>query len=269
MRAVLEQVMSVELPAWCCASGCRGCDAYREFREKNPNAPAAERKRVYDRAKYQHRVDHEQCVDCGAGLQEGDAQRCVECNERDATAKSARARTSEGRRLKRERARVMRERFRADDVCISCGRDLDPRSTVRCAKHRLEANETQRNVRARRLAGVTPIRTETPIVKALEPYRPLDELKRKPRVRILLQLSWLDWVEPLDLFTVLNVDMSDGQGSTERNTYDVTLQRLVHKGLVEHRGVGSRTNEYRIAQAGRAEVARFRTGDFVTQKRAA
>lgn len=163
----------------------------------------------------------------------------------------------------------MREKFRALGLCQSCGRDLDPRSRVRCTKHRLEANATQRNFRLRKRAGVSPICTKAPAAVPHERYRPLDELKQKPRARILLQLSWFDWAAPLDLFAALNVDMSDGQNSTERNTYDVTLQRLTRMGLAERRCVEGGLAEYRITAAGRAEVARMRAGDFTSHKRAA
>jgi hypothetical protein len=224
---------------------------------------------AYRRELYTSRKLAQQCVDCAAGLQDDDGLRCVECEDRNRAAKKV-SRNRDGRAVEKAYERKTRAARRANGLCSGCSEPAAAGKS-RCEKHLELHREYTRNWARAKRAGLTRSKPN-PFQAAPAPempYQPLDELKQKPRARILLRLSWMDWVTPLELFATLNVDMSDGSQSTERNTYDVTLQRLARMGFVERRRVGKQTPEYRIAQTGRTEVARMRAGDFTVQKRAA
>ena len=81
-------------------------------------------------------------------------------------------------------------------------------------------------------------------------YIPLDEIEIRPRVRLLRKLRWLDWTTTLTVLDALEVDPS------ERNKYGAALTYAVKSGCVECRTTGG-TREYRITEAGRAELRRI------------
>ena len=101
----------------------------------NETALARERRlaktRAWRKNAYQARKLAGLCVDCSAGLQDGDAQRCVECEERDRAQKArpgARVRDA-------ARDRKYREQRRAAGQCSNCPAPALPNQT-RCENHR-------------------------------------------------------------------------------------------------------------------------------------
>lgn len=216
--------------------------------------------------RYLHRKLHRLCVDCEAGLPEdADSVRCVECKERQLGSQTRYLKTDKGREAFNTRLVTKRATWRASGLCTRCGgaRDRDGKlctvclHKLKCIRHGVLLTVRMPTIRARG-AG-----------REIATYQPLDELEQGYRVRLLRALWWRDWSNTHELFDVCGVDAS-GE-STDRNNAQVMLGRLVKMGLVEKRLLGRQTKlaDYRITDAGRAEVARYRTGDLKTRKRAA
>lgn len=222
------------------------------------------KKRAYAKQVYEERKARQVCARCEAGLQDDDGTFCVECSERDLTGKRRRARSEEGRQLERARSDRDRQRRLERGVCMYC---TQPRveGQKRCQQH-VEMNRGwQKAYRTRKAAGIRVEIARKPIsLSATEahPYKPLDELEISMRVRLLRSLRWRDWSSTMDLFDAMNVDQD--ANSTERNSAQVALGRLVKSGLVDRRvPPGQRVGaDYKITAAGCTEVERLRSGDL-------
>lgn len=99
--------------------------------------------------------------------------------------------------------------------------------------------------------------------RELRAYRPVDEIANQTRVQVLSALYRLthdgEWADSREIFLAARLD-DDGH-STERNTAAVALGRFVVLGLAERRGARC-AFDYRVTAAGRAEVRRYRAGEF-------
>jgi hypothetical protein len=227
------------------------------------------------------------CVDCQAGLQSDDGLRCVECNERDFIRQRKYLRSERGRLKTRARERALyhrdveASRARRRDgyqdrkvagVCPRCTSPALPDHTL-CERHRKKLNKANRLYRKRKREGVTVLATvrrrkrkpspkrHPGTVESIWAYQPADVLKNAYRYRLLTAMWWLDWVNTKELFDVAGVD--DDPRSTDRNSAQIALARIVKFGLVEKRNLrGATFADYRITDRGRAEVARYRTGDL-------
>jgi hypothetical protein len=94
------------------------------------------------RALYQHRKESGLCCDCGAGLQENDGLRCIECEARH----RAWARSEKGRSVRARTARMIRERARREGRCIDCTAPAAPHR-IRCEAHLAASREYARKWR--------------------------------------------------------------------------------------------------------------------------
>lgn len=208
------------------------------------------------------------CIQCRAGLMDGDGVRCLECSE--AHRHDERARWHEPgyqRRQSARRARRMRDLV-AKRLCTCCGKAAPTDDRAWCD------GCLQRNkVYAVLGAGITRLPARRAPSRTEPRYVPLDEIERNNRVRLLRALWWLGWVDTRELFDAAGVD-SDPR-SVDRNGAQVALGRLVKYGLVEKRegravkalvGLTSSWADYRITAAGRAEVANYRRGVYPVQR---
>lgn len=220
-------------------------------------------KRAYAQRIRDQRRAERKCRDCEAGLQDGDRSRCVECRERNSAAQ-VRWRAENGYEVERKRRKQLHAERRELNLCVRCGASSGGKYECEACAHKRKLQE----------AGVSVLATvgeRKPAIRAglteLRTYQPIDEAEQSFRVRLLRALWWLGWVNTLELFDVCRIEQ-DGE-SRERNGAQVMLGRLVKYGLVEKRLVGKQTKlaDYRITDAGRAEVARYRAGDLKLRAR--
>lgn len=222
-----------------------------------PSYAASSRKRHY----WERRAKR-QCVDCAAGLIEGDMRvRCLECREAAADYRRTYARNG-GRAAETAAQRERRRRHDANGRCRYCGKPRDDEERKMCSNCRYQ----HKLWRSGLSVAAYPRDERAPALHAKhDGYQPLDELEQNFRVRILRALWWLsgggDWSDTREIFQAANV--ADDSGSRERNSAQVSLGRLVKLGLVERRsGSPSEWADYRITAAGRAEVVAYRRGNF-------
>lgn len=240
-----------------CASGCARCSR-PEFQAK---------KREYRKRLYADRKLSQRCVDCAAGLQEDDGLRCVECTARNAIS-ARRYREGNGRNREYESAKSRRLSRRSRGLCVKC--DQPSSSQSMCPKHLALHRVLATNWARRKRAGILPIKRVVAVAlpDRPEPYRPHDELRETPRVRILLALSWLDWPSSRELFDVLGIAWMESD-PTEHDRFSGMLRNLVKAGAIEKRTLERSLASYRLTDAGRAEVAKIRSGNYVTTRRVA
>lgn len=231
--------------------------AARAEPQRRNHAERLEALRGARRAAYLDRKARQVCIDCAAPLEEDDGLRCGFCDERDKAAKSERNTSPRGRVVRRRQQARYRRRQRARGLCLKC--PAKATSGQLCARCRAVATKAQRDYRARKAAGITVLSTErrkrrTAAVarvaaarREVRAYRPLDELERDPRRRVLRALLRLDWPTASEIFDVLNVE--DGCEATERSTYAQVLSRLARRGLIERRGPRG-AYEHRLTAAG-------------------
>lgn len=214
------------------------------------------------------------CVDCGAGLTDDDTGvRCVECRAAQVLRQIAYSRKPTVRKRTRRNERNLHQRRVEQGLCVDCGLKLHERGAhTRCAgcrRHRRLLHQ-QRMTAATELPATA---ARMPTLRAeIDDYIPFDEREQNFRVRVLRAVHWLThdggWADSVEIFIAAHV--ADGADSRERNGAQVVLGRLVKLGLVERLASKKRTYaDYRITDAGRAEVSRYRSGDLVTRSRRA
>lgn len=218
-------------------------------------------KRAYAQKLRDDRRARRRCRDCDAGLQDGDKSRCVECKERNSLAQQ-KWRKNGGTATETKRRRRIKAERRQLKLCARCGDQSGD-------KYECESCAFKRKLQT---AGVAQI-DRKPALRApsdareLREYRPLDEIANTYRVRVLRALWWLtnqpgEWAETREIFQAAGVE--DDYWSRDRNTAQVMLGRLVRYGLVERRVTDKPQNaDYRITDAGRAEVALYRKGEMM------
>jgi hypothetical protein len=238
-----------------------------------PLTNAEKAKRRMDR--YWSRKERGLCPQCEATLQEDDGNLCVECDEASRRSKLRHVHSEHGKRKSVEATNRRRARLRAQGACIVCMGSLEgSTSKSMCVEHVAQRRAYQQKSRRRKKFGITPIRASKrtlraePIADEIRTYQPHDKLRSAPRVRILMALSWHEWIAARELFTLLSVDFSDQGQSREYDAYTQMLCRLVRHGFVARRGRAT-SAQYQITALGREEVARYRSGDFRRRERKA
>jgi hypothetical protein len=226
------------------------------------------------RSRYQRLKAERRCVDCTAGLQDGDGVRCIECAEesRAAHARYAARYPSRLRKRNREKYRARYEREReemaarmrewrmarkATGLCMLCIQPALDDSNF-CDVHREQSRIHSRNHHRRKRGEkllVAPTsgylrgrRLPTPRGGGPQPkYRPMDEQLGALRLRLLRALRWLGWSTAGDLFERAVIEQTEETSSYHH------LRRLVDAGAAERRGTRNEY-EYRITNAGRCEL---------------
>lgn len=82
-------------------------------------------------------------------------------------------------------------------------------------------------IAARRLIGA----------RALRRYDDYGDPKHSLRERLLLRMRWFDWINPTELYDVLDL----GLGTNERAAAMKALERLIVDGVVERKGIADWT----------------------------
>lgn len=234
------------------------------------NPRSSRRKLAAKRRRYHERKLAGLCVECAAGLPEdADNVRCVEC--RDVHLKSQLKYLKRLDVIESERNRWKRTRagWRERGLCTRCGANRDRSGCVLCS----ECSDELKRIKCGVMTATAPApHTRIPTLKAeIRAYQPLDEIAQSYRVRILTALYWLsvggEWSETREIWQAAG--LSDDYAGVERNSAQVALGRLVKLGLAERRtlrvrftGFGGRFADYRITDAGRAEVKAYRNGDM-------
>lgn len=273
---------------------CKKCNADTERRNRSCVPCANTVTREYRRNQVAARIAARLCIDCGAGLQDEDTKRCVECrdrNKRDATrwqkSQSGREKTrawhrqwtAEHRPLVLERRRAGYMEHKTTGVCVRC-REPSLEDSVFCGYHRDVQRLASRVDKARKANGRAP----RPLVKKLremranKPQKPAPDItpikpKRyvprdvklgTPRAVLLRAMRWLDWSRSSDVFEAADVP-SNTDNPQGHNAMAVTLSRLVRDGLVEARGKRGE-QFYRLSDSGRREADQLRNltpGEFM------
>lgn len=237
------------------------------------------------------------CVDCEAGIAEDDsAARCPECRER-CKINSRRSRRKLPKKRLKERHEKQRARYWANPepkrgamrasryeryeagICKHCLNARLPEYAT-CEKHReicrLESyvkwlrksgkpweHVQAQLIEARKGAKIYPLPTRP--AKVETPDLPLrdEDGHGQWRLKLLRALRFFDWTDTQDLFNAMGV--AQDSESAERNAVQVALGRLVRLGLVERRAaltqkklLGVVGSDYRITDAGRAEIGALR-----------
>lgn len=218
---------------------------------------------AYFRARRRRLRDERKCIQCRAGLQKGDGVRCIECTEEHRIAERDRWHEPAFKRKQQARRVRLTEVRKQQRLCSCCGKARPVGDNAWCD------GCLQRN-KLYSILGTG--QTRKPAIRARENWReyvPLDEAEQSYRVRLLRALWWMDWSETREIFRASGIE--DDYWSRDRNAAQVTLGRLVKYGLVDRRVTDKPQNaDYRITEAGRAEVQRYRTGDLKLRfKRAA
>lgn len=261
-------------------------DARRNKRRRKGKEPGYLKFKENRREIYLDRKLRQVCIECEAELEDDDGLRCKDCQERHKHTKAIYDRTPRGRRTKAKWQRRYYDKRKAADCCVQCGlaRKQWPKrrylkkparkphrrgKPLICPKCRTAANAAAKRYRARKKAGIASLRSQREKrdrakVRELRglTYQPLDALLKQPRVMILRGLLAYEWIDPETLFDAIGAPEYVHGDNKERDRFTVRLSWLVRKARhVERREAGHTGGfahyEYRINQAGRAELARL------------
>jgi len=263
----------------------RAYDERRNKRRRKGKEPGYLKFKENRREIYLDRKLRQVCIECEAQLEDDDGLRCKDCQARHKHTKAIYERTPRGRRTKAKWQRRYYAKRVASDCCTQCGlaRKQWPKrrylkkparkprrrgKPLICPKCRTAANAAARRYRERKRLGIVSLRAQREKrdrakVRELRglTYQPLDALLQQPRVMILRGLLAYEWVEQPDLFEAIGAPAySDDRNA--RDAFITRLSRLVRVAKhVDRREIGRTRGfihyEYRINEAGRAELARI------------
>lgn len=215
------------------------------------------------------------CIQCEAGLQEGDSIYCVECAEARkeiqrryrrrnaaAIADKERERYQRNREESRRYRRELRLRKKLAGQCQSCT-EPSLEDSVFCEFHRDENRLRSRITQAKRKTGKAPRELVREIRALTRRERKRDHAQEQPenpvsvpdnlRVRLLRAMRWMDWSSARELGEAIGI-----VGAQHRDALYQSLLRLTRVGDAERRERPGAHNVYRLTPAGIKNADRIR-----------